>query len=300
MGIHDREYYRDDTTGNTLRLSVTTGLIILHVTLFFLLALGSDRFGRNEILYWGGFDLAAIQRGEVWRLMTSHLIPSRDLVTIIIGMMLLYWAGRPLEERYGGKRFLFFYLCAGIVAGLAKLALGWAGLAPHPSAVGLAAPLFAVLVLYAFQEPRQIVMLFFILPVQVGHLVMVLVGLYLFSSLLSFANSGEFMDAPSVLASATFASTFHFRGGDWFSTFPRLRPRRYAGRRLNIYSPPPDIDEGVETKVASTRARPLDEHLEAKLDEVLEKLAKFGPDQLNGEEKQVLMKASEAYQRLLK
>jgi membrane associated rhomboid family serine protease len=301
MGIHDRDYYRDDTSGMSPRISVTTLLIVLHVSLFFLLALGVDKFGRNPILQWGAFDLAAIEHGEIWRLFTSHLIPSRDLPTIIIGMLLLYWAGRPLEDRFGPKRFVLFYLSAGLLAGLAKLALCWAGLSPHPSAIGLAAPLFAVLVLYAFQEPRTIVMLFFVLPVQVGHLVMVLVGLYLFSCILSFANNGELQDAPSVLAAAAFAAFFHYHGAEWLSGVSQSRPKQSRGRRLKLY----DSDD-AEPETAQPSAKPaprpssVDEHLEAKLDEVLEKLAKFGPDQLTGEEQQVLMKASEAYQRLRK
>ena len=45
---------------------------------------------------------------------------------------------------------------------------------------------------------------------------------------------------------------------------------------------------------------PVDEHLEAKLDAVLEKLARFGPERLSREENEILMKASEAYQRLRK
>jgi membrane associated rhomboid family serine protease len=298
MGIYDRDYYRDDSAGLSARVSATTLLIVLHVTMFFLLALGTDRPDRNPILRTGSFDLAAIERGEIWRLLTSHLIPSRDLPTIIIGMLLLYWAGRPLEERYGSKLFVAFYLSAALVAGLAKLVLCWTGLAPHPSAIGLAAPLFAVLVLYAFQEPRNIVMLFFVLPVQVGHLVMVLVGLYLFSCILSFANNRELLDAPSVLASAAFAAAFHYRGAAWASGISFQRSKRPPARHLKLYDSDSEADE-PPVPVAQPR-RPVDEHLEAKLDEVLEKLAKFGPDHLTGDEHQILMKASEAYQKLRK
>ena len=305
MGIYDRDYYRDGSGGGGSRLSVTTGLIILHVGLFFLLAIGAGKAEQSEIVRWGGFQSEAVLRGEVWRIVTSHLIPSRDLVTIIIGMMLLYWAGRPLEEKYGSKVFLAFYISAGAVAGLAKLFLGIAGLAVQPSEIGLAAPLFAVLVLHAFNEPRQIVMLFFVLPVQVGHLVMALVGLYLFSSILSLVNHGALLDAPSVLASAGFAAFFYYRGAAWLVGFHwasvgATRTQR-PGRSLKIYGA--ESAEGDAPEAPAPKERPnrhVDEHLEAKLDEVLEKLARFGAEQLTGEEQAVLMKASEAYQRLKK
>ena len=41
----------------------------------------------------------------------------------------------------------------------------------------------------------------------------------------------------------------------------------------------------------------LDEHLEAKLDAVLEKVARFGQASLTDAERQILLKASEIYKR---
>lgn len=305
MGIYDRDYYRDDSQRDSFGLSATVGLILLHVGLFFFLALAIDKTNNNAIIKWGGFQLQAVLHGEVWRLLTAQLIPIGDLITIVIGMFLLYWAGKPLEAIYGPKIFLAFYLAAALVGGLAKLALGLVGLMPDPSQIGIPAPLFALLILFACHFPRQIILLFFILPVQVGHLVAVLVGLYMFSAILSFTNGGSFLDAPSVLAAAAFAGFFYLRGAGWLASWAsptiRLRPKA-RGRSLKLYTAdelamaePTERPEPV-----AKQPRQVDEHLEAKLDEVLEKLAKFGHERLTHEENEILMKASEAYQRLRK
>jgi membrane associated rhomboid family serine protease len=306
MGIHDRDYYRDDSGRDSTGLSVTVGLIALHVGLFFLLALSTNKTDDNELIRWGGFRLEAVLHGEIWRLVTSQLIPVGNLITIVIGMFLLYWAGKPIEAIYGPRAFLAFYFAAALIAGITKLVFGITGLVPHPSEIGIPAPLFAVMILFACHFPRQIILLFFILPVQVGHLVAVLLGLYLFSSILSFVNGGKLLDAPSVLAAAAFAGFFFSRGAKWFASWslPGIRPRASRPRRrdLRLYT-----ESELETAEPAERPEPVvkqakqvDEHLEAKLDEVLEKLAKFGPERLTREENEVLMKASEAYQRLRK
>jgi len=303
MGIHDREYYRDDTSRPANGITVTVWLIVLHVGLFFLLGLTPHKGDSSEIIRWGGFQLDAILRGEIWRLFTSQLIPLSDLPTVVLGMFLLYWAGRPVEVIYGPRVFLLFYFAVGLVAGLAKFLLGISGLMPHPSEIGLAAPLFAVLILFACHYPRQIVLLFFILPVQVGHLVAVLVGLYLFSAILSFAKDGKLLDAPSVLAAAAFSAFFYLRGASWFAAFAvaRMSGRATRGKRLRIYEADARPAEPIEEPPARERASSaVDEHLEAKLDEVLEKLARFGPDRLSHEEQEILMRASAAYQKLRK
>ena len=62
--------------------------------------------------------------------------------------------------------------------------------------------------LYAFHEPRKIVMVFFVIPAQIGHLVAVLLGVYLLSAMVSYTRTGEFLDAPSVIAAAGFAAAF--------------------------------------------------------------------------------------------
>ena len=49
--------------------------------------------------------------------------------------------------------------------------------------------------------------------------------------------------------------------------------------------------------VASGAATDLDEHLDAKLDAVLEKLSRHGRDSLTDKERDILIKASEIYKK---
>jgi membrane associated rhomboid family serine protease len=327
MGIYDRDYYRDEGTyrWNPAGLSGTTFLIILHVVLFFSLsATGkpqADMEPESVVVKYLGFSPEAIQRGEIWRIFTAHLIPSRDLFTIIIGMFLIYWAGRAVEPIYGRAMFLGFYFSAAVLASLVKLALFFTGIDPDPAKqlalaakglnaglsnqIGIAAPLFALLVLFACHFPRQTVLLFFVLPVQVIWIVLTLVGLYTLSAALNWIKGGSMGDAPSVLAAAVFARIFYLRGAAIISQWQM--PRLFAPKarpKLRVYDEEEDRDVPYSNsnsdqaqRATATVSKGVDEHLEAKLDQVLEKVARFGRESLTAEENEILLRASEAYKR---
>jgi hypothetical protein len=79
-----------------------------------------------------------------------------------------------------------------------------------------------------------------------------------------------------------------------FGSWQRRRDRP----NLRVYRPEHEEEAPMPTPV--TVAAPtsdLDEHLEAKLDAVLEKVTKFGKDSLTDGERQILMRASEVYKR---
>jgi hypothetical protein len=76
--------------------------------------------------------------------------------------------------------------------------------------------------------------------------------------------------------------------------------------RLSIYDGRDEIDEEVPVHAAAGRAgrapvetagRSVDEQLEEKLDQVLEKVSRTGRESLTPEENQILLRASEIYKR---
>jgi len=57
------------------------------------------------------------------------------------------------------------------------------------------------------------------------------------------------------------------------------------------------VAASVSKPTADSSGRGVDEQLEAKLDQVLEKVARFGRESLTSEEQQILQRASEIYKR---
>ena len=67
--------------------------------------------------------------------------------------------------------------------------------------------------------------------------------------------------------------------------------------RLKLYNPEDDKEEPVGVAATSTAVAAVNEHLEAKLDAVLEKIAKTGKESLTPKEQEILRQASEMYKR---
>ena len=158
----------------------------------------------------------------------------------------------------------------------------------------------ALLVLCACHFPHRWVNVMFLIPVP----------LWLFAILNvaqdAFVFAGQFKTTVAVvvhLAGAGFAFAYykmHWRVYPLFSGFWTKLPRRRTRPRLRLYRPE-DADAREETvPVAATppgEAGAVDEHLEAKLDAVLEKLTRSGKESLTESEQQILMRASEIYKR---
>jgi hypothetical protein len=109
------------------------------------------------------------------------------------------------------------------------------------------------------------------------------------------------------LTGAAFAYLYHtysWRVLNWLpfggtsSRAARRAPR--PKRRVPQEKPQPAPAAAVTTAGAAANGdggSGVDEHLEAKLDEVLEKVQRFGKESLTEQEREILLKASEIYKK---
>jgi hypothetical protein len=63
---------------------------------------------------------------------------------------------------------------------------------------------------------------------------------------------------------------------------------------LRVY---PDDEPNTPVAVPSPRSGDVDEHLEAQVDAVLEKVSRHGQDSLTDSEREILFRASEVYKK---
>src|SRR5437899_2770342 len=106
MGIHDRDYYRESTRSmfdSWGRWGVTTWLVVINCCVFFAQILTRD-LGPPIVEQYGIYDPAAVARGEVWRLLTSTFLHG-GVFHLAFNMLVLYWAGSRLEDRFGSTEF---------------------------------------------------------------------------------------------------------------------------------------------------------------------------------------------------
>jgi membrane associated rhomboid family serine protease len=303
MGINDRDYYRKEAPSFLASFDdqgkACIWLIGINVACFVLQLLTMGQRGDHgpftEALL---LDANLVFQGQVWRLITSvFLHDNGGFWHILFNMLTLWWFGRQVEEHLGMKEFVLMYLTAGVLASLAfciTYALGFNG----PRALGASGAVAAVLMLSACYFPGQIIYLFFLIPVPVWWII-----------LLMIASDGYFLligrSLPAEARERGVASAAHLGGLlfgylyyrlawqilPWLS-FSARRPAR-PRTRLKLYDPA--SEEAVQTTPPPRRS--TDEHLEAQMDSILEKIARVGMAGLTDKEREILNKASEEIRR---
>ncbi len=246
--------------------------------------------------------VGGVLNGYVWQLLTYAFVHSRaDLLHIVFNMLFLWWFGHEIEEIYGPREFLTFYLVAAFLGGVAYSLWSWTRGTTNPC-VGASGAVMAVLILYAFHYPRRIIYVMWFLPVPIW-----LFALFYFASdAYSFLTHTEGNVAVTVhLAGAVFGFAYYKRVWRLYPlvqslvSYVRGRPRLRVRREEEPVQrrPAPIAPAPASTGVTTAPSRKVDEQLEAKVDAVLEKVARQGRDSLSESEKELLMRASEVYKR---
>jgi hypothetical protein len=210
-------------------------------------------------------------------------------------MLFLWFVGREMESLYGGRDFLAFYLAA---AGLSTL--GWAilhELAPDDGRVhymlGASGAVTAVVTLFTLYNFHREILVFFVLPMPmwVAWAIFIIVP---------FLWPRSDVAYESHFAGAAFAFAFKYFDLRW----SRLVGARFRRPKLRIVKPVPveqprsrptgasrSAGEGFAPRPSTVTVIP-EEQLDARLDEVLAKIAREGRSGLTEEENRILQEAS--------
>jgi membrane associated rhomboid family serine protease len=304
MGIQDRDYYRNEGPSifDSLMPSglVCRWLISINIAVFLLQLVAKTGAPGNSdglVTDWLILDVDKVLHGQVWRLLTFAFLHSSEppFFHILFNMLFLWWFGSDVEQIYGRKEFLAIYLLSAFLGGVAFELWGLTQAGPMRS-LGASGAVTTMLVLCALHYPRRIIYMFMILPMPI----------WLFAVFNVVQDAFIFVGAYKTnvavvvhLAGAGFAVAYYqwqrsiveiVSGFLWWKT---RRPRV----RLKLFDPDVNKEEPVAVSAISTPAASVDEHLEAKLDAVLEKIAKSGKDSLTQKEQEILQQAAQMYKR---
>jgi membrane associated rhomboid family serine protease len=180
MGIHDRPYMKDGETehmgsGLTVGLPpiarVVKYLLIVNLVVFVLQVftndIGQGRLGFMSLHF--GANVAGWY--EPWRYVTFQFLHG-DYWHIIMNMLGLYLLGSPLEQHWGPRRFLAFYLACGAFSGLTYVAASAAvGDNRFMPIIGASGGIFAILLACAVLFPQfKLILVFFPVPIRLAAL----------------------------------------------------------------------------------------------------------------------------------
>lgn len=114
---------------------------------------------------------------RIWQFLT-YMFVHVDPMHLIFNMLVLWFFGPGLENRWDSRRFWQFFLITGVGAGIMHAAL--ALLAVHQEVapiIGASGAIYGVLLAFAIYYPDQTVLLWFVVPVKIKYLVVVLIFL---------------------------------------------------------------------------------------------------------------------------
>ena len=301
MGIYDREYYREKTRGSgwfTGETPACKWILIANVVCFLLPRfLGDD----DQLIKWfGAYSHLIFEKGQVWRLLTATFLHDQSGIWhVAFNMLMLWFVGREMESFYGTREFAWLYGSAAVVSTLC-----WA-IADYPTSsgaamIGASGAIMTVASLYTFYNPRREVILF-IFPVEMW----LLLTIYIVNDLWGLLSSR----GDSHVAFAAHLGGFAYAVAFWamdlrLGRLRALLPRR--GPRLRLVVPEPkreapaarpsvgpswSAEPATSSRSAPTAVVP-EEQLDARLDEILVKIAREGRAGLTDDEKRILEEAS--------
>lgn len=135
---------------------------------------------------------------RIWELFTYMFVHSMQVTHILFNMLMLWFFGSELEQRWGRKYFLFYYLFTGVGAG-ALYCLGMASYAAATgSQVGLMIPvvgasgaIFGLMLAQGILFGERIVYFFMVFPMKTKYFVAIMGVVQIASMITSSVGGGE-------------------------------------------------------------------------------------------------------------
>lgn len=289
MGFQDRDYYRESSQSMYVT-SVVTKLIIFNglVFLFEVLA-GWGPGEQNSVADLLGVHPSTIIRPLYWwQFLTAGFVHAQSLNHILFNMLGLYCFGMPLEERYGRREFLRFYLVAVVLGMIVWSATHYLYLTqtlpPERAAdaivkstcYGASGGVTAVMLLFCLLYPRATLLAAFIFPVPAW-----LVGIFIIGNNLVGISGGPSVVAYDVhLVGAALALGYWYFGWN-FSRLPGLDELQRlirSPKRWTRQQPPLKVHDPEHYY----------EDLDAQAEQLLEKVNLEGLSSLTDKERRIL------------
>lgn len=135
-------------------------LLIINFILFFVAPYGSQLQEMMALSRDGLFSF------QIYQLVTYQFMHG-GFGHIFGNMILLFFLGPELEQRWGSKNFITVYIGAGVVAGLAEVVLTSN---PYAAIVGASGSVMAVFTAYTLYYPNREILLYFLFPIKIKYL----------------------------------------------------------------------------------------------------------------------------------
>ncbi|MCB9091352.1 MAG: rhomboid family intramembrane serine protease [Halobacteriovoraceae bacterium] len=153
----------------------------------------------------------ALEDGRFWTLLTS-VFSHNQLFHLLINMLVLYSFAPFMIDVLGNRRFLFFYLTAGISGSFFHCLTSMA-LLHHPElpALGASGAIAGVILLFSLLFPKQRLLFFGIIPIRALWGALLFVGIDLWGLIAQSSGGGLPIGHGAHLGGALVGLLYFFR-----------------------------------------------------------------------------------------
>ena len=263
-------YQRQQWKQNPLSPSLFTDAIKFIILINFLIFILQYLSGMEDELFTIFGIVPSKTFGELmlWQPFT-YLFFHGGIWHVLINMFVLWMFGSELEKFWGKKEFLRFFFITGIGSGLITILFSLSSTNP---VVGASGAIYGVLLAYGFMFPNRLVYLYFLIPIKVKYLVILIGAIAFFSSL----NPGNSNISHLTHLSGMVIGFIYLRSSINWNTINHFVIHRKD-----------EIKRHYEDKKNEKR-----EALKLQVDAILDKINDVGYDNLSESEREFLFKAS--------
>jgi len=273
-------------------LALNIGIYFLQLTLF-----GSDAV-------YSALALDPARFPAAWWTLVTYMFVHAWLAHLAFNMFTLWMFGPRLEQEWGTRSFVQFYIWCGIGGAIAHLVF-----ARHSSVIGASGAISGVLVAYALRWPDEEVYLFGVIPMKSRWLVAALLGMNIIFAL----SPSSRIDWTAHVGGMAFGWIFlklYAVGGinrvrGWVSAVPdesEDMPRAVPRNRAPMRDRGGSVDEVVarSNAVVLRQSKPVQhvpkqetpKEYAARVNRVLDKISQQGIDSLTRDERRLLEEMS--------
>ncbi|MBM4157623.1 MAG: rhomboid family intramembrane serine protease [Ignavibacteria bacterium] len=257
-----------------------------------------------------------------WQLF-SYMFLHANFMHLFLNMFALWMFGLELENIWGSKKFLFYYLLCGVGAGIFNLIIPPLFTNELGPTIGASGAVYGILIAFGVLFPNRNIYIYFLIPVKAKYLVLFYMLIEFFYAYSEYAGPGM---------SSRVAHIAHLGGGvvgliyllfvnknvmsQFFKSFrPKSRQKHsfYDDRnninkwkypsdnsRVQYNQPHKEAEDAEYTDIENKKsesdkkknAATEEEKIRKRIDEILDKLSQKGYDSLSDEEKRILFRDS--------
>jgi hypothetical protein len=215
---------------------------------------------------------------------------------IFFNMFALWMFGASIEEIFGSKKFLIFYLLAGVSAGALHLFIAPLFGGAQAVTLGASGAVYGVMIAYAMFFPDNLIFLYFLIPVKAKYLI----GFLIIIEFLAVDSAASDVAHLAHLGGALFGFLFIMFDKNSYVSLKNLFRKSFYYKpktKKDIFTNPfnntsRNANDAEDAKYYDINYKNDDEVSQADIDAILDKISQSGYQNLSEREKKILFQAS--------